>query len=81
MNSRFDNIHGDEHLTSDFTPGREHIEYNINIRWSSSRREYIATFDGYDGAIDGNNTIGVGDRADVAAIDLIENATRDELRI
>ena len=53
--------------------------YAINVEYDIDRREFIATFDSYDGAPDSDCTWGAGDTKGEALMNLIENARAWEL--
>ena len=53
--------------------------YTITVEYDIDQHEFIATFDSYDGAPDGDCTWGAGDTKGEALMNLIENARDWEL--
>lgn len=59
---------------------KDDSNYTIHVTWEGDyRNEFIATFDSYDGAPDGDCTYGAGDTKGEAIMNLIENARKWEL--
>lgn len=58
---------------------KDSSQYIINVQYDVDRREFIATFDSYDGASDSDCTYGAGDTKGEALMNLIENARAWEL--
>ncbi len=53
--------------------------YTITVTYDVDRREFISTFDSYQGAPDSDCTWGAGDTKGEALMNLIENARNWEL--
>lgn len=69
---RYDNLHGDEDFKDII---KDDVSYDIRIDWHYDDQQYVAYF-----AEHRQGTIGLGDTAQIAALDLIENANNMELQ-